>query len=232
MTHQKRITKQQMKEDQFITTVFKTREWAEENLNTLLIAAGVLVIVVVAIWFFVSQSSRKDTDAFDLLGRAEVEMRNNQGQVAAIDFQKVIDDYGGSAAAKQAAFQLANLYFQTNDYDKAQQAYRTYIDKFAMDDVSKYSAMEGIAASLSALGKYNEAAKQYLEVARADSGAVTAESNLFGAVDNAIKAGDQATAKEAYGYLQKKGITSEKFRLAKILMIEKGFLTYDQGEYE
>ena len=231
MTQKKRITKQQMKGDQFISTVFKTREWAEQNLNTILIAVGALVIVVVAIWFFMSQSSRKEGESFDLLGRAEVEMRNNQGQVAVIDFQKVIDDYGSSPAAKHAALKLANLYFAMNDYERAEQAFRNYIDKYAIDDISRFSAMEGIAASLSASGKYQDAAKQYLDVARTDSTSVTYDNNLLGAVENAIKANDQATAKEALRYLQKKGIASDKFRTAKILMIEKGFLTYDKGEY-
>ena len=228
---QKRITKHQMKEDHFVTAVFRAREWAEVNFNTILIAAGALIIVAVAIWFFIGQSSRKSQESYDLLGRAEVEMRNNQAQVAAIDFQKVIDDFGGTPAAKHAALKLANLYFATNDYEKAEQAFRKYADDYAIDEMSRLSALEGIAASLSASGKYQDAAKQYLEVARKDTASVTYEGDLFGAVTNAIKANDQATAKEAFGYLQKKGATSEKFRTAKILMIEKGFLTYDKGEY-
>jgi predicted negative regulator of RcsB-dependent stress response len=228
---QKRITKQQMKEDHFVTAVFRAREWAEENLNTILIAAGALIIVAVAVWFFVGQSSRKSQESLDLLGRAEVEMRTNQAQVAVIDFQKVIDDFGGTPAAKLAAFKLANLYFSTNDFEKAEQAFRKYADDYAIDDISRLSALEGIAASLSASGKYLDAAKQYLEVARKDTTSATYEGDLFGAVSNAIKGNDQAIAKEAFGYLQKKGAASEKFRTAKILMIEKGFLVYDKGEY-
>jgi tetratricopeptide (TPR) repeat protein len=231
MTQKKRITKQQMKEDHFVTGVFKTREWAEENLNTILIAAGTLVVVAAAVWFFVGQSSRKDRDSFDLLGRAEVETRNNQGQVAVIDYQKVLDDYSGTAAAQHAAIQLANLYFNMNDYEKAIEAYRKYIASYVIDDISRYSAMEGIAACQSALGRYGEAAKQYLDVVRADTSSATLESDLFGAIDNAIKANDEATAKEAFALLAKKGVTSEKYRMAKILLIEKGYLAYDKGQY-
>lgn len=229
---QKRITKHQMKEDHFVTAVFKAREWSEQNLNTILIAAGALVIVAVAIWFFVGQSSRHDRDAYDLLGRAEVEMRSNQAQVAVIDFQKVIDDYGSSPAGKLAALKLANLYFQMNDFTNAEQAFRNYADKYAIDDISKQSALEGIAASMGAAGKYQEAAKAFIEVARKDTAGATYEQNLFQAVVNAVKANDEPTAKEAFGYLQVKGIASEKFRTAKILMIEKGFLVYDKGEYK
>jgi tetratricopeptide (TPR) repeat protein len=196
-----------------------------------LIAAGALILVAVAIWFFIGQSSRKERESYDLLGRAEVEMRNNQAQVAVIDFQRVIDDFGGTPAAKLAALKLANLYFTMNDYGNAEKAFRRYATDYAIDEVSRLSALEGIAASLGASGKYQEAAKQYLEVARMDTTSVTYEGDLFGAVSNAMKANDPATAKEAFGYLKTKGAASEKFRTAKILMIEKGFLTYDKGEY-
>lgn len=228
---QKRITKQQMKEDHFVNAVFRAREWAETNLNTILIAAGALIVVAVAIWFFIGQSSRKERESYDLLGRAEVQMRNNQAQVAVIDFQKVIDDFAGTPAAKLAALKLANLYFATNDYEKAEQAFRRYAYDYAIDEISRLSALEGIAASQSALGKYQDAARQYLEVALRDTTSATYEGDLFGAVSNAIKANDQETAKEAFGYLRRRDNTSEKFRAAKILMIEKGFLTYDKGEY-
>jgi predicted negative regulator of RcsB-dependent stress response len=228
---QKRITKQQIKEDHFVTAVFRAREWAEMNLNTILIAAGALVVVAVAVWFFLGQSSRKEQESYDLLGRAEVEMRNNQAQIAIIDFQKVLDEFGGTPAAKLAALKLANLYFATNDYEKAEQAFRKYADDYAIDEYSRLSALEGIAASQSASGKYQDAAKMYLEVAQKDTAAATYEGNLFGAVSNAIKANDQATAKEAFGFLRRKGAASEKFRAAKIMMIEKGFLTYEKGEY-
>lgn len=228
---QKRITKQQIKEDHFVTAVFKAREWAEENLNTILIAAGALIIVVVAIWFLLGQASRRERNSYDLLGRAEVELRTNQVQVAVIDLQKVLDDFDGTPAAKLAALKLANVYFQMNDFAKAEEAFRAYVDKYAIDDISRLSAREGIAASMSASGRYQEAAKMFVEIARSDTTAATYENNLFQAVSNAIKAGDQALAKEAFAYLQKKGITSEKFRMAKIMMIEKGFLAYDKGDF-
>jgi predicted negative regulator of RcsB-dependent stress response len=231
MSPGKRITKQ-MREDHFVTGVFRSREWIEEHLNTVLIAAGAVVLVIAGIWFYISQSHGKEQDSFELLGRAETEIRNNQGQLAAIDLQKVIDDYGGTMAAKQSAFKLANLYYATNDFAKAEEAFRTYLDKFVIDDISKQSAYEGIAASLAGQSKYADAAKAFLDAAKRDTTIVTYEDNLLHAIENSIKGDDQATAKEAFGFLARKGMISDKYRTAKVLMIEKGFLAYDKGEFK
>jgi predicted negative regulator of RcsB-dependent stress response len=221
-----------MKEDQFVTGVFRFREWAEQNLNALAIGLGVVVVAIAAIWFFSSQGTRKESAAYELLGRAEMEARASQWQIAIVDFQKVLDDYGSSGAAKLAAFKLANLYYSTNDFEKAEQAFRAYVDKYVLDDISRLSALEGIAGSLGGQGKFQEAAKQYLEVARTDTLSVSFEDDLLHAVENAIKAEDKQTAQDALGLLEKKGVTSERFRTAKVLMIEKGFLAYDKGDYK
>lgn len=232
MNPKKRMTKHKMKEDQFVTGVFRFREWAEQNLYAVLIGVGAVVLVVAVIWFMSAQRTSTASESYELLGRGEMEVRNNQAQVAVIDFQKVIDDFGSTNAAKLAAFKLANLYYSMNDFEKAEKGFRTYIDKYVLDDISRASAMEGIAASLSGQGKFQEAAKQFLEIAKNDTSAVTYESDLFHAVDNAIKADDKQTAHEALEYLEKKGVNSEKYRSAKILMIEKGFLAYDKGNYK
>lgn len=232
MSPKKRLSKHEMKEDQFVNTVLRTREWAENNLNVIFVAVGALVVAVAAIWYFSARSEQKAVDAYDLLGRAEMEFRNNQVQMAIVDFEKLLDDYGGSDAARIGALKLANAYFAQNDFEKAEQMFRTYIDKYLVDEISRYSAMEGIAASQSGQGKFQDAGQQYLKVAQLDSTSVTHEDNLLHSVENFIKAGDEEGARKAFALLEAKGVTSEQYRTAKILMIENGFLVYDQGDFE
>ena len=219
MTAKKRITKHQMKEDRFVTSIFQIREWGELNLTYILIAFAAIVLVVFFIWFLFSQGAKKDIESYDLLGRAEIEIRNNQAQLAIIDLKKVVDDFGGSKAAALAAFKLGNVYFSQNDFENAEIAYKDYLDDYVIDDISRYSAMAGIAASLSAQGKYQEAGDKYLEVAELNSESAISENYLFSAVDSYIQANDNDGAKKAFSVLEKKGITSEKYRMAKILLI-------------
>ncbi len=232
MSPKKKFSKHDMKEDQFIKTVFQLREWTMQHLNMVIITVGAVILVIMAIWYLSASAEKKEQQAYDLLGRAEMEARSDQPQLAIIDLQKVLDDYGSSQAAKLAALRLANLYFDQNDCEKAETAFREYVDNYLIDDISRLSAREGIAASLAGMGKFAESGREYLDVAQLDPGGVTYEDNLFYAVSNFIKAGDRENAQQAFALLQEKGITSERFRMAKILMIENGFLVYEEGDFK
>ncbi|MBK7090499.1 MAG: tetratricopeptide repeat protein [bacterium] len=232
MTTNKKMTKHEMREDHFVTGVFKFQEWAEGNLSKLLIGGGIVIAVIVVVVFMAWQSSSGEKAAFDKLGSAEVFARTGQTQLAVADFQEVMNKYSNSEAASQAAFKLAGLYFQTNDFANAELAFKNFHDKFAPDDVFRRSAQRGIAASQAGQGKFQEAGIAFLSSAKVDTLASTYEEDLLQAVTNSVKANDAATAKEAFALLEKRGTTSDKYRNAKILLIERGILAYDKGEYK
>jgi len=232
MSPKKRITRQEMKEDQFVTMVFKAREWAELNLNTIIIGVGAIVLVIAGIWYLTTRSESRNQEAYDLLGQAEMEVRNNQPQLAIVDFQRILDDYSGAEAARLASLGLANLYFAQNDFEKAEPAFRDFLKDYCNDEQARFSAEEGIAGSLSGQRKFAEAGEAYLNVAKSNPDVVTYEHDLFYAVESYIKAGDEQGAREAFALLEEQGITSEMFRSAKIMMIENGFLAYEKGDYK
>lgn len=232
MTTKKKITRHEMREDQFVSGVFKFQEWAEENLNKLIIGGVVVIVVIGAIIGFTMYGKSSGDSAFEALGKAEVLDRTGQAQLAIEDYKMVLSKYGSSDAAPQAAFRLANLYFQSNDFVNAEQAYKTYLDKYVQDDYFRRSAKRGIAASLAGQAKYQEAAAAFLESAKSDTSAATYEEDLFNTVSNAVKSSDTNSAKEAYALLEKHGTTSERYRTAKIMMIEKGLLQYERGEFK
>jgi predicted negative regulator of RcsB-dependent stress response len=232
MTTKKKMTKHEMREDQFVTGVFKFQEWAEENLSKVLIGGGVVLAIVAVVVFMAWQSGRSTDEAFEKLGSAEVFARTGQTQLAVADFQEVMNKFSSSPAAAQAAFKLANLYFQTNDFANAETAYKNYLDKYVVDETFRKSAQRGVAAALAGQGKNQEAGVAFLTAAKADTAATTYEDDLLNAVSNAVKGTDAATAKEAFGLLEQRGTTSEKFRTAKILLIERGILAYDKGDYK
>jgi hypothetical protein len=69
-------------------------------------------------------------------------------------------------------------------------------------------------------------------VAQLNPESILYPENLFQAIDNAIKAQDKELGLQALALLEEEGITSEHYRTAKILMIEHGFLSYDEGDYK
>ena len=145
MTTKKKMTKHEMREDQFVTGVFKFQEWAEENLSKVLIGGGVVLAIVAVVVFMAWQSSRSTDEAFEKLGSAEVFARTGQTQLAVADFQEVMNKFSSSPAAGQAAFKLANLYFQTNDFANAETAYKSYLDKYVVDENFRKSAQHRAA---------------------------------------------------------------------------------------
>jgi predicted negative regulator of RcsB-dependent stress response len=145
MTPSRKITKRQMKEDQFVRTMLEARDWAQDNMSKLLIGVAAVVLLVVGIWFVSSRSSQQSQSAYDLLGRAEMELRTGQNQLAIIDLQKVIDDRGTSEAANLACLKLANVYFLQSDFVKAEEYFQLYLKKYVIDDISRYSSLVGIA---------------------------------------------------------------------------------------
>ncbi len=232
MTPSRKITKRQMKEDQFVRTMLEARDWAQENMSRLLIGVVAVVLLVVGIWYLSSRSSQQSQSAYDLLGRAEMELRTGQNQLAIIDLQKVIDDQGTSEAANLACLKLANVYFLQSDFVKAEEYFQLYLEKYVIDDISRYSALEGVAGSWTGQGRLAEGAAKYLEVAKLNPESILYPENLFQAIDNAIKAQDKELGLQALALLEEEGITSEHYRTAKILMIEHGFLSYDEGDYQ
>ena len=232
MSPSRKVTKRQMKEDHFVRTMLEARDWAQDNLSRVVIGAGVIIVAIVAIWYLASSSSSSAQTAYDLLGRAEMELRTGQVQLAAIDFQKVLEDHGSSDAARLACFKVANAFYAQGDFVKAEEFYRLYLQEYVIDDISRYAAMEGLAGSYAGQARFGEAATAYLEVAKLNTESVTYPYDLFNAVENAIKAEDRETARAALDLLEKEGMTSEIYRTAKIMMIEHGFLTYSAGDYE
>ncbi len=232
MATKKRITKHQLKEDQFVSGVFKFQEWAEDHLNTLFLVGAIVIIAAAGIWYFASQSSHGKQEAANLLGRADMQARNGQSQLAIIDYQKVLSDFSGSDAAKLAAIKLGNVYFNTNDYANASSSFKQYLDKFDGKDEAAFSAMRGLAMSDAAQGNFQTAATEYWQLAEQDTVSGFGSDYLLKTVNFAIKANDTTLAREAYSKLESAGGTSEESRMAKVLMIENGYLTYDEGEYE
>jgi TolA-binding protein len=83
--------------------------WAQTNRKLLTIAGGVLLAVVVGVWFFTTARSRRE----DFANRSLTQARNiaESGNIpqASTEFQKIIDTYSGTAAAQEAEIALNQL---------------------------------------------------------------------------------------------------------------------------
>jgi TolA-binding protein len=211
-----KITKQQIKEDKFTTFMFKTREWIEENWQVLSIVAAVVIIVIIGSVYYVNMQSKNRIDAADRMSKAVSELRQRNYQVAIVELNSIIDDYGGKIAG-QAVFNLGNAYYESQNYDEAIRNYQLYIDKYKGDPIITSSAMAGIAACYENQQEFEKAGEQFLKAAQYNYQSPGAPGYLQGAVRNFVNAGDKDRTEEVLDILREEFPNSEQLTEATIL---------------
>ncbi len=220
----KRLTKGQIKQDKFISSVFRAQEYFAEHLMTFI--GGIVAVAAVAmiIILLVSSSQSSEQEANDLLGRAGVEFRSGNFQLAAVDYQTILDQYGGSDAAKLASFYIANAYFALSNYDQAEQYFSLHLDKYRYDDMLTANAMAGRAQCLRAKGMMAEAAEAFRDTYSRYPDSYVATDCLFLGAKSFATAGDSDAALGLYELLRKIPEESTRSLELKRFLFEKGIL--------
>ena len=83
--------------------------WARANQKLLLIAGSVLAAAILVTWFLATAKSRREDFANRSLNQARNIAEAGNIPAASTEFQKIIDTYGGTPAAKEAEISLNQL---------------------------------------------------------------------------------------------------------------------------
>ncbi len=198
-----RISKREMKEDKFTTFMLVAKDYVLENWIYFVGGVAAIVVVVVAIALLGVNRTKSEQQALDVFNRAMSEYRGGSYQLAIVDFKTVIDEYGSSVHAKEAAFDLGNAYFAARNFADAKTAFENYLAKYSGDKFFVTSAIAGVGASLAGLGNYKEAADKYREAAEKYSDFQPAGQYYLKALEYYIKAGEKESARVIYAKLAK-----------------------------
>ncbi|MCP4703821.1 MAG: tetratricopeptide repeat protein [candidate division Zixibacteria bacterium] len=183
-----KLTKQQMKEDKFTTFMLQSKDWILENWQMISIAVAAVIVVSVGAIYYSNMKSGQAGEAADRFAEAIGKYRQQNYQVAILDFNGIADDYSGPIAAS-AVFYAANSYFESKNYDEAIIHFQKYIDKYHVDEIATASAYAGIAACREVKQEFQAAAEKYLEAIRLFPGLAGEPDYLLGAVRNYVNAG-------------------------------------------
>jgi predicted negative regulator of RcsB-dependent stress response len=132
---------------------------------------GFLVVALLAVAAFGGYryySYRRETAASSLLSTAKTPA----------EFQKVMADYSGTAAAGSAHLLLADSQRNEKKFTEANATLQTFLDKYPKHEMAG-TARLGMGANLEALGKKDEALTAYQRLAASDPRAFTAPIALF-----------------------------------------------------
>ena len=125
----RKITRDEIKKDSFVESVFLIRSYINDNLQLLgRIGGGIGLLIIIII--FLSQSFQNNRqEAEYLLTKSTLYLDNGDLQNAKIQLQELIDEYGSTESGKIGAFYLAQLYLSDNNYESAIPLFETYAKK-------------------------------------------------------------------------------------------------------
>jgi len=215
-----RITKKEIKQDKFVTFTLKLSEWLQKHLNQVLMGAGGVVLIAVIVFFVLSSQSKRERKGAELLGKASLELQSGDLGTAAGDLQTVVNQYGSTKSAEQAAFLLASAYYYGKDYAQAQSFFEKYLDKYKKDPIVSASAQAGIAECHMQRGNYLLAGENFVKAASLDTNNFLSPQYLLQAADAYLKADQKEKAKELLNKLIKEYPDSKVVNQAKIQLAE------------
>jgi tetratricopeptide (TPR) repeat protein len=176
--------------------------WLEVNKKRLaisIVAAAVVISAIATVQWLSREKQRRASSALIAVQLKGMGVDETVKPVAS-DYEAVARDYAGTGAAARAQLLAAELHFSSGDYEEARRAFETAGGLLA-DEAFKAEAAFGVAASLDALGRLDEAVAAYEQVTlRHATAAVAGQARLVLAGIQESK-GDLTQALRSYSEL-------------------------------
>ena len=155
--------------------LFKFWNWVEVNRNRVIGGAVVAAVVVLIVWFMVSQRTAKEVAA----GQALTQAAFSGGYQMADAYAKVAAQYPGTTAGQRALLLNAAALFEAGKFSDAQAQFQKFLDAHPDSEFSS-QALLGVATSLDAQGKTDLASGAYQRVINNSSDIAAASAAKFG----------------------------------------------------
>jgi len=220
MTGEKRITKRRMKEDKLVSSTFKATEYIQKNQTPFIVGTLVVAAVFVLVVFMRWSGDRKRNEAAGILTRAEITAAMQNMDQYLGDLALLSDNYSATAQGKLATSRLANNYFRSKDYGRAEIYFQRIVDRYSDDRILGAGACAGLGAIYEINGDYKRAAEQYRKAADLSEGQTWASGYLLKAGLDYSKAGDKEKAAEALKIIEDKYQNSPELSPARRALAE------------
>jgi len=170
--------------DEFISTSSVVVDYVKNNYKALMSGAVIVLVLFLIVfgWFYYTRG--KEMEAVNLYNQAKriyqsgtPIQKDNQprGEVyrsALKKFEEVYNNYSGTASATAASLYLGDCYYHVQEYDKAIEYYRHFIETSKKSDYLRCFAFEGLGYCYEEKGDYQKALDYYQESIRESAGAI------------------------------------------------------------
>jgi len=217
---QKRLTRKEIKEDKVTEFFLAVAQYTREHSRRIWGAALVVIIIAGVSMLVIRQRRGAELEAQGMLANANLYLKDGNYSGALSGYANVMERFRGTWSYSDATFLSGAASFDAGRYDSAMVFFQSYLDQKKRRDIFNVSAQLGVAQCLEELGKYRDAADNYLKVQREHPDDPIAPDALFGAARCYQNAGDLKQAESAYQDLVTRYPQSRQANLAKMPLLE------------
>jgi TolA-binding protein len=213
LERRKKISKKQIKEDRLVTSYYQAFSFYQKYQAKILISAGAVVLIIVAIILFQNKRANDNKTAAGLLAKVMPLYEANTFKDA-IDGQKVqniiglkaiVDKYGSTEQGETAKILLANAYSMMGNLELA---YKMYDDYSGSNPLYKSAALAGKADYFESKKEYEKAANLFRDASKIVKTNPSNAEFLFKSGVDYLNAGNKEDAKTMFTTLKKDYKTS------------------------
>ena len=171
-SERRKLSKSELREDEFVEWIMQAVEYVKERASLFVGGAVAVIVVIMAINYFIESKEADRLKAAALLGDV-LWVEQGGEQAEAIRYaEDLVSSYAGTPAAAQGTVLLANLHYAQGRYAEARSYYQRYLDNYEPVDVLAYAAHSGLGACLEAEGQFLAAAQHYEAYAAQQAGTI------------------------------------------------------------
>jgi len=191
-----RITKHQLKEDQFVTRTFQVAGYFQRHKNKVaLLAGGVVFLMVVFALFVRFQAGSKRSVGLELSAGVGMFQAGNYPD-AAYRLSAFLESHPRHKEAAFAALLAGDANFYLSRWEDAGRYYRMALEKTKEKSEIWFAARTGLASVEEGLGRSLEAARAYEDLAAQQEDPASKSHLIFSAIRAYRQGGDVAKASE------------------------------------
>jgi tetratricopeptide (TPR) repeat protein len=172
MTSMKKIIKKKLKEpDEFITLSERSYLFVTQHVKSIAMGVGIVLILLLAVFFFQKWDKRNEGNAYQMLTSVVETYQMNssparEGSPQEYNkllerFNEIITKFPGNSAGKLAVLYKGNIHLRLGEFDEANKAYESYLEKAGKEKLYRAFAMEGLGYSYEGKKDYEKAIGAY-----------------------------------------------------------------------
>ncbi len=215
-----RLSKKQIKQDNFITSAFKASEYIQKNRTLFLGGFAGLIAIILIISFFNYSADKKVLEAENLFGKAQLASAMGQQSLAINDYRSLLEQYGSAPIADRGCYYLARTYYDRQEQDSALVYYEKYINEYGNEPLLLGAAYAGAAECYEASGDLPKTADYFMKAGQAADSEFASPGYYMSAGRVYREAGMMTEANAAYQAVIDNYPRSQHTSLAKKLQAE------------